>query len=210
MKIKMKLSELFPSKYLKAADLGGRQIAVVIKRINEEEIGMARDRRLVMYFEPKDVDDPQKPMVLNKTNARKIAELFGDETNDWVGCQIMLYEAQVEFQGVVGPALRIKGFPQTVQRTKRQAPPAHMEGWDTPEVGDGPPPGGGSQKASLILEADTMAGAGIEKFRSWRDQLSPEEYEILKPEFGRLLQLAATPRPPALSPEALKISKRRQ
>jgi hypothetical protein len=59
----MKISEEFPSQYLKASDLGGRDIRVTMGRVEREKIGT--DNKLVLYFKGKD-----KGLVLNKTNAR--------------------------------------------------------------------------------------------------------------------------------------------
>jgi hypothetical protein len=40
----MKISEAYPSKYLKAADLGGQPRTVTITDIEETEVGIERER----------------------------------------------------------------------------------------------------------------------------------------------------------------------
>jgi hypothetical protein len=50
----------------------------------------------------------EKGMVLNKTNANKIAEMFGDDTDQWSGESITLYEAMVDFKGQTVPAIRVR------------------------------------------------------------------------------------------------------
>ena len=47
-------------------------------------------------------------MVLNKTNANNVSVLYGDDTDDWIGRSVELFEAMVEFQGKTVPALRIR------------------------------------------------------------------------------------------------------
>ena len=47
----MKVSEEFPSKYLKASDLNGKQVKVTISHVTREAVG--DDDRLVAYFEGK-------------------------------------------------------------------------------------------------------------------------------------------------------------
>src|SRR6516162_5363474 len=58
----IKKSDAFPKKYSKVEDLNGRRVAVVIDRVEMEEIG-DKDKPVV-YFE----DDSVKPLVLNSTN----------------------------------------------------------------------------------------------------------------------------------------------
>jgi hypothetical protein len=100
----MKISSAFPSSYLKAADLDGRTVSVKIDRVEMETVG--DDSKPVLYFQGKD-----KGVVLNKTNANNIVALFGDDTDDWVGQEVSLYPAMVDFQGRSVEAIRIKPRP---------------------------------------------------------------------------------------------------
>ena len=97
----MQISEAFPSKYLKASDLQGRQVQVRMSHATFELIGT--DNKLILYFQGKD-----KGMVLNKTNANNISEIYGDDTDDWAGQPIVLVEAMVDFQGKTVPAIRVR------------------------------------------------------------------------------------------------------
>jgi hypothetical protein len=96
------INEAFPSNYIKAADLKGRQVSVKMDRAEYEMIGS--DKKLILYFVGKD-----KGMVLNKTNANNIAMIYGDDTDDWRDQEIILFEAMVDFQGKTVPAIRVKG-----------------------------------------------------------------------------------------------------
>lgn len=98
----MRVSDAFPSNYLKAADLQGRTAIVTIDRCEMDDIG--DERKPILYFQGK-----QKGMVLNKTNANNVAVLYGDDTDDWAGQQVELFEAMVDFQGKTVPAIRIRG-----------------------------------------------------------------------------------------------------
>lgn len=95
------LSDAFPSNYLKSSDLQGREVNVVIAGAEMETLG--NDRKLVLTFQGK-----KKSMVCNKTNAGRIAYLYGDETDDWVGKEIILYSEMVEYQGRTVEGLRVK------------------------------------------------------------------------------------------------------
>lgn len=108
------INEAFPSNYLKAADLKGRNALVTMDRAEFEKIG--DDDKLVLYFKGKD-----KGMVLNKTNASNIAMAYGDETEDWRDQQIVLFEAMVDFQGKTVAAIRVR-MPQAKDRRTADAP----------------------------------------------------------------------------------------
>lgn len=98
----MRISQAFPSRWLKAADLGGRKVPVVIASSAIENIGDDADK-LVLYFQGK-----QKGLVLNVTNANMISEICGtDETDDWVGHEIVLFPTRVDFQGRRVDAIRV-------------------------------------------------------------------------------------------------------
>ncbi|HLC04094.1 MAG TPA: hypothetical protein VJK02_13735 [Anaerolineales bacterium] len=102
----MKLSEVYPSKYVKAEDLDG-DADVVIKELVMEEFEdpqtKKRTQKPVLYFQ-----NARKGLICNKTNAGLIARLYGDETDEWVGKHITLTVVDVEAFGDVVSAIRIK------------------------------------------------------------------------------------------------------
>lgn len=117
----MRIDAAFPSDYLKAADLEGKQVVYTIESVKVEEIGQKRDQRPVVYFEGED-----KGLVLNKTNARVISEAYGLDTDDWTGHQIALYEKMVEFEGKEVPAIRVK-VPKAKPAARKPAPAAQAD-----------------------------------------------------------------------------------
>jgi hypothetical protein len=104
----MRISSAFPSEYLKAADLQGRSVRVVMDRVEMKDIG--GDHKPILFFQGK-----EKGMVLNKTNANNIAVVYGDDTEDWSGREIVLFEAMVDFQGKTVAAIRVRA-PQAKDR----------------------------------------------------------------------------------------------
>ena len=98
----MNINDAYPSNYLRASDLKGRNIPVVIDHIEQEKVG--NDSKMVLYFQNK-----QKGMILNKTNAKNIAALYSPETDAWAGRQLVIFEAMVDFKGQTVPALRVRG-----------------------------------------------------------------------------------------------------
>ena len=100
----MNASDLYPSKYLKAADLKGREPTVCIANYKIETIGQGQDQKAVLYFQ-----NMKKGLVLNKTNVERIAYYYGDDMNEWTGKELILYTDTVSFQGKPVEAIRVKG-----------------------------------------------------------------------------------------------------
>ena len=100
----MKLSEAYPSSFLKADDLQGRDVIATISSVELESIGQGADKeqKLVIGFKGK-----EKKLVCNKTNAGTIGQLYGDETDEWIGKQVILTARDVEYQGKTTLAIRV-------------------------------------------------------------------------------------------------------
>lgn len=100
----MNIDSAFPSKYLKASDLGDASPSVTIDRVEVEPVGRDREIKPVLYFRGK-----AKGLILNKVNAKKIAELTGSkDTEDWAGCQIRIYATETEFGSETVECIRVK------------------------------------------------------------------------------------------------------
>lgn len=98
----MKISNAFPSKYLRAADLQDRQVKAVMSRVEMENIG-DDDKKPVLYF-----TKGNKGLVLNKTNSKVIAHAYGDDTDTWEGKELILFPAMVDFRGDSVEAIRVR------------------------------------------------------------------------------------------------------
>lgn len=100
----MRMTEAFPSQFIKASDLGGREREVEIEGVVAELVGRQRDRKLVVSFKGQ-----SKRLILNLTNASRIAEITGsDETDLWAGTRIVLFPAPGEYQGLQVDTVRVK------------------------------------------------------------------------------------------------------
>lgn len=110
----MRISSAFPSEYLKAADLQGRNAKVIIDRVEMRDVG--DDHKPILFFAGK-----EKGLVLNKTNANNIALAYGDDTDDWQGKEVILYEAMVDFQGRSVQAIRVRA-PSLKDRAQQPRP----------------------------------------------------------------------------------------
>ena len=97
----MDISTAFPSKFLKAADLGGKTYKLIMKGVEMEDIG--GDHQPVLYFMKTD-----KGVVLNKTNMNAIAGTYGFETNNWAGKEVEIFPATTMFKGQNVPCIRLR------------------------------------------------------------------------------------------------------
>ena len=88
----MQRDEVFPSKYLKCADLNGKPVVVSIASAPLEPLKSADGKtqnKTVLYFL-----NAKKTLPLNLTNWDAVAEICGDDTEDWPGNKIELYPAK--------------------------------------------------------------------------------------------------------------------
>lgn len=101
----MNVNDLFPSRFLKAHDLGGKAFTLIIRAITLEDVGHGaeKERKLTVAFEK-----ATKMMLLNRTNAMIIASMYGPETDGWKGKAVTVYSARVKAFGAWHDALRIK------------------------------------------------------------------------------------------------------
>ena len=118
----MRVSDAFPSKYLKAEDLGAHKPILTIASVTMETIG--DDTRPVVMFVGQ-----AKSLVLNKTNASVLVDAYGtDEMDDWRGQKLRLYATRVPYQGKMVPALRVEQVAaapvQAMQAPARMSRPA--------------------------------------------------------------------------------------
>lgn len=100
----MKKSDAYPSKYLSAADLKGREFHLTITEVIEEEIGRSKEPKPVVYFK-----EAKKGLALNKTNWSAIEKALGsDETDDWTGGRITLYPSETSYEGETVDCIRVR------------------------------------------------------------------------------------------------------
>ena len=106
-----KIHEMLESKFLKKEDAGDGML-VTIRGVDRQNVGKDDEPELkwVALFEE------CKPMVLNGTNLALIEKALGsDDTDDWVGQKIVLFnDENVSFGGKVVGGIRVD-----VNRTKR-------------------------------------------------------------------------------------------
>jgi hypothetical protein len=107
------IDEFYPSKFVRASDLKGKEITVTIDRVEAEEFeqdGVKR-RKPVVHFRNSGI----KPLVCNKTNSSRLATALGDKDTDaWAGKQVRLYPDMEEFRGQVHEVVRVRRAPPPI------------------------------------------------------------------------------------------------
>lgn len=102
----MKISQVFPSKYVKAEDLQGKTVTLTIKTVTLEEMTTHDNKtasKPVVWFEK-----ATKGFVINLTNALIIKNLYGDDTDDWTGKRIAIYPTRVKAFGKMQDCIRVR------------------------------------------------------------------------------------------------------
>lgn len=120
----MDINAAFPSKYVRASDLGGRDVRVTIDYVEMEMI--QDDEKPVVYFKGKN-----KAMVLNRINSQTIATMHGTNTDNWGGREIVLFPARDRFGGKMVDCIRVREHrAQQAARPQPQAAPRQQQPQD--------------------------------------------------------------------------------
>ena len=105
---------MYGSKYFSVPDLKGQRPRRTIGKVEVAELKEkdgSTKRKRILYLEGED-----KPLVLNKTNAVKLAMAFGKESSEWTNARVELYSEMT--------SLGKEGVRLTPLRTVTKAAPA--------------------------------------------------------------------------------------
>ena len=109
----------FLSQYITAAELVGKSPTLTINKVTLEQVesmkmgdddsgGKMKDKIVIYFAESKSGCG----WFLNRINAEAIKEMWGRETNDWLGHKITLFTQQVRVGKKMEPGIRVKGSPE--------------------------------------------------------------------------------------------------
>ena len=84
----MKISELYPSKYIKAANLATGPKTFTVKSAAMEQVGPQQEQKVVLRF-----NETPSAFIVNKTNSQILAQKLGDDFDTWPGHTITLRAA---------------------------------------------------------------------------------------------------------------------
>ncbi len=129
------ISNFYPAKWLTAADLSERGLVLTIGDVTLEKMSDGNEKPVISFVEH------EKGLVCNKTNAKTIAKLYGDDTDDWSGQQITIYPTKVDFKGERVDAIRVnhkKPKPLPKGKSNKPAEPLSQAEADELEEADVP------------------------------------------------------------------------
>lgn len=100
----MDFDKLFPGRFIKAADLNGKDVTLKISAVVVDELvgDKGTEMKGLISFA-----GAKKQLVLNKTNGLCLKQMFGRETDAWVGKRVTIFPTTFNDE----PCIRIKGSP---------------------------------------------------------------------------------------------------
>ena len=104
----MNINDVFPSKYLKASDLNGQDLQVVIQSTAPVKFDDGDKIEITLMGQ-------SKTFVCNKTNATAIGVAYGGETEAWAGCNVILFPMMVDTPSGPKQAIRVRIPPSVNQ-----------------------------------------------------------------------------------------------
>ena len=113
----MKISQTFAGNYLKASDIP-KPTALQITAVQMVKMPEGDEKPAVVFT-------TGQQLVLNKTNATILADLWGDETAAWHGQMVELYSTTTSYSGRMVPCIQVRApqpaVPQPPAPTTPQA-----------------------------------------------------------------------------------------
>lgn len=95
------------SPFLKGEDLEEGERTIVTIKSAEEVAFPSGDTTPVLEF----LELEQK-LTLNKTRVRKLVEILGEDTDEWIGKKISVYRIDVSYQGKQMPGIAVAAPPK--------------------------------------------------------------------------------------------------
>ena len=103
----MHVELMFPSRFLKAADLQEKPMSLTITQVFRDQVRMTNGsvtEKYILRFEETD-----KELILNKTNAKAIAKLLREpKAVNWAGSVIVLKPTTCEAFGEIVDCIRLE------------------------------------------------------------------------------------------------------
>lgn len=132
---------MYDSNWIYAHDLKGRDVTVTIRetRVGKVKNATKEERKPVLYFkESKDA----RGLVLCKTNAKTVASLYGNETDNWTGKRVTLFPTTTTFGKDTVDCVRIRpAIPKAASKAGEFAEPDEMPTPEAPEHAGAREPG---------------------------------------------------------------------
>jgi hypothetical protein len=121
---------LHPSNFVAAVEFGGKDVTLTIASVQIEQLQRqgGKDNKPTLAFK-----ETRKKLVLNKTNAGTIADMYGTRAEEWIGKRVTFYPAKTGFGGETVDCIRVRS-----RVPGSSAPPPPQAVVDPPEAEDEP------------------------------------------------------------------------
>lgn len=98
------INEIYKSNsdYIKAEDIGNNMWTMTIKTADVKKFDDGTSKIILTF------NEWEKCLPLNVTNAKSIAGLYGHNSNDWIGRQVMLFTMMVDYAGKQTLGIRVR------------------------------------------------------------------------------------------------------
>jgi hypothetical protein len=116
---------MFDREFIGAWDLQGRDFTVTIAKVvagNLTAPGGRKAKKPIVH-----IVGAEKAFILNKTNAKTIASLYGNDTAAWVGKQITIYATKAQFGSEMIEAIRVRPVPPAAKSEGIVSQPVNQE-----------------------------------------------------------------------------------
>lgn len=101
--------QLFPGRFIKAADLLGKDRTLTISDVAIErlptDVGGEKVKGIVSFRES------ERQWVVNRTNGEALKAMFGKAVREWIGKRVTLYPTTDKFGREIVDAIRVRGSP---------------------------------------------------------------------------------------------------
>ena len=117
----MKVSQMFPTRFICGNDLNGKAFIMTIREIRKESVRSMNgenEERYVLYFQ-----EAHKGLLLNKTIANQISTILAsDDTGIWTGKKIKLVPEEITVAGQQRMTVRARPADDTAAAAVKQGP----------------------------------------------------------------------------------------
>jgi hypothetical protein len=104
----MTFDDLYPSRFVKAADLQGKDVTKTITSVKQEELESENGKKVKVIVT---FANSKKQWVAPVTCGLALKLMFGDKVQGWIGKRVTLFGRQVESFGEMVDAIRVRGSP---------------------------------------------------------------------------------------------------
>jgi len=99
--------KMYDSEYLASWDFEDNDVTVTISKVVQGELRDpstgSKAKKPLVYFK-----GAEKALVLNKTNGRIVADMYGTDADKWIGKAITLYAGPVEAFGKTVGSVKVR------------------------------------------------------------------------------------------------------